>query len=31
VNGTADADDTARRVVSQLRREFRRGTTSRFN
>lgn len=31
VNGTADPDDTARRVVSQLRREFRRGTASRFN
>lgn len=31
VNGTANPDDTARRVVSQLRREFRRGTASRFN
>ncbi len=31
VNGTANADDTARQVVSQLRREFRRGTASRFN
>jgi hypothetical protein len=30
VNGTANPDDTARRVVSQLRREFRRGTASRF-
>ena len=30
VNGTADPDDTARRVLSKIRREFRRGTASRF-
>lgn len=31
VNGTSNPDETARRVASQLRREFRRGTASRFN
>jgi len=30
VNGTSNPDDTARRVVTQLRREFRRGTSSRL-
>jgi TP901 family phage tail tape measure protein len=30
VNGTSNPDDTARLVLSKLRREFRRGTSSRF-
>ena len=31
VNGSADPGTTARKVASELRREFRRGTSSRFN
>ncbi len=30
VNGNSDPDATARRVVSQIRREFRRGTSARL-
>lgn len=31
VNGAANPDETARRVMSKIKREFRRGTASRFN